>query len=193
MSISTEISRIQTARNTIRNKLVEMGMATGTDNLDKLAQAVDGIEDRGTVTGTVKEGETFTIPKGYHNGSGTVQGVSGGGSYNLQAKSVTPTKKQQNVAPDSGYYGLSSVTVNAIPDAYQDVSAVTAAAADVLANKIFVDKTGAQVAGTMPNNGAVTASIDGLTVTSYTIPKGYHNGSGKVSLTDDIETQLAAI
>ena len=193
MSISTEISRIQTARNTIRTKLVEMGMATGTDNLDKLALAVDGIEDRGAVTGTVKEGETFTIPKGYHNGSGTVQGVAGGGSYNLQTKTVTPTKKQQNVAPDSGYYGLSSVTVNAIPDAYQDVSAVTAAAADVLANKIFVDKTGAQVAGTMPNNGAVTASIDGLTVTSYTIPKGYHNGSGKVSLTDDIETQLAAI
>ena len=193
MSISTEISRIQTARNTIRTKLVEMGMATGTDNLDKLALAVDGIEDRGAVTGTVKEGETFTIPKGYHNGSGTVQGVAGGGSYNLQTKTVTPTKKQQNVAPDSGYYGLSSVTVNAIPDAYQDVSAVTAAAADVLANKIFVDKTGAQVAGTMPNNGAVTASIDGLTTASYTIPKGYHNGSGKVSLTDDIETQLAAI
>lgn len=193
MSISTEISRIQTARNTIRTKLVEMGMATGTDNLDKLALAVDGIEDRGAVTGTVKEGETFTIPKGYHNGSGTVQGVAGGGSYNLQTKTVTPTKKQQNVAPDSGYYGLSSVTVNAIPDAYQDVSAVTATAADVLANKIFVDKTGAQVAGTMPNNGAVAASIDGLTVASYTIPKGYHNGSGKVSLTDDIETQLAAI
>lgn len=193
MSISTEISRIQTARNTIRTKLVEMGMATGTDNLDKLALAVDGIEDRGAVTGTVKEGETFTIPKGYHNGSGTVQGVAGGGSYNLQTKTVTPTKKQQNVAPDSGYYGLSSVTVNAIPDAYQDVSAVTATAADVLANKIFVDKTGAQVAGTMPNNGAVAASIDGLTVASYTIPKGYHNGSGSVNLTDDIETQLAAI
>ena len=193
MSISTEISRIQTAKNTIRTKLVEMGMATGTDNLDKLALAVDGIEDRGAVTGTVKEGETFTIPKGYHNGSGTVQGVAGGGSYNLQTKTVTPTKKQQNVAPDSGYYGLSSVTVNAIPDAYQDVSAVTAAAADVLANKIFVDKTGAQVAGTMPNNGAVAASIDGLTTTSYTIAKGYHDGSGKVSLTDDIETQLAAI
>ena len=54
--------------------------------------------------------------------------------------------------------------------------------------KIFVDSTGAQVPGTMANNGAVAASIDGLTVTEYTIPKGYHNGSGKVSFVGTIET-----
>ena len=45
----------------------------------------------------------------------------------------------------------------------------------------------------MPNNGAVTATIDGLTVTSYTVPKGYHSGEGTVSLTDDIETALSAL
>ena len=45
----------------------------------------------------------------------------------------------------------------------------------------------------MVNNGAVAGTIDGLITTSYTVPAGYHNGSGTVKLTDDIETALAAI
>lgn len=63
----------------------------------------------------------------------------------------------------------------------------------MLANKIFVDATGAQKAGTMPDNGTVAATIDGLTTTEYTIPAGKHSGTGTVSLTTDIETALAAI
>lgn len=192
MSTQTEITRIQTARNKIRSWLVSLGLATSTAKLDALATAVEGIENRGAVSATVKEGDTYTIPKGYHNGSGTVSGVGGGGNYNLQSKSVTPTKSQQNVTPDDGYYGLSDVTVNTIPDAYQDVSDVTAGASDVLANKIIVTSSG-PVAGTMVNNGAVNASIDGLEVTEYTIPVGYHNGLGKVTLSNAIETALAAI
>lgn len=193
MSISTEITRIQSSRNTIRNKLVELGMVQSTAMLDACATAIDGIENRGAISATVQEGDTYTIPKGYHNGSGTVSGVSGGGNYNLQSKTVTPTKSQQNVTPDQGYYGLSDVTVAAIPEAYQDVQNVTATAPDVLANKTIVDRTGKLITGTMPNNGAVVATIDGLTATSYTIPEGYHNGTGTVSLTDDIEQALAAI
>ncbi len=181
MSTATEITRLQTARNTIRDKLIDLGLASSTAKMDALATAVDGIENKGAVSASVQEGETYTIPKGYHNGSGTVSGVAGGGNYNLQSKTVTPTKSQQAITADQGFYGLSDVTVKAIPDAYQNVSGVTAAAGDVLANKIIVDATGKSVAGTMPNNGAVSATLDTKT-TSYTVPAGYHSGKGTVEI-----------
>ena len=180
MSISTELTRLQTARNKLRTKLIALGLVTATAKLDDCAAAVDGITNQGAVSATVQEGDTFTIPAGYHNGSGTVSGVSGGGNYKLQSKTVAPTKAQQAVTPDSGYYGLSDVTVSAIPDAYQDVSSVTATAADTLTGKVFVISDGTVTTGTMANNGAVTKALDAAT-TSYTIPKGYHSGAGKVS------------
>lgn len=183
MSTATEISRLSGARNTIRDKLVDLGLSTSTAKLDALATAVDGIVNRGAVSATVQEGDTYTIPAGYHNGSGTVSGVAGGGNYSLQSKNVTPTKQQQSITPDSGYYGLSDVTVAAIPEAYQNVSSVTATAADVLSPKVIVDATGSTLTGTMPNNGAVNKTLDATTGNqSYTVPAGYHSGSGHVQI-----------
>lgn len=187
MSIATELSRIQTDRNTIRTKLVALGLVSSTANLDDCATAVNGIENRGAVSASVQEGDTYTIPAGYHNGSGTVSGVSGGSNYSLQSKTVTPTKAQQPITPDSGYYGLSDVTVAAIPDAYQDVSSVTAAAGDVLTGKIVVTADGKVTTGTMPNNGAVSKVLDTGT-TTYTIAKGYHSGTGSVKITTEAKT-----
>lgn len=190
MSTQTEITRLQTARNKMRTWLVGLGLAASTDKLDALADKAAAIKNNGAVDANVKEGESYTIPAGYHNGSGTVKGVSGGGNYNLQAKSVTPTKEQQSVAPDQGYYGLSAVTVGAIPENYQDVSATTAEETDVLANKVFVGADGAQKAGTMPNNGAVEKTLDATTGNQdYTVPKGYHSGAGKISVV--LETKTA--
>lgn len=182
MSIATELSRIQASRDKIRTKLVNLGLVESTAKLDACATAVEGIADQGGITANVKEGETYTIPKGYHDGTGTVSGVSGGGSYELQSKTVTPTKSQQQITPDSGYYGLSDVKVNAIPEAYQDVSSVTATAADVLATKIIVTSDGTVTTGTMTNNGAVEKALDAAR-TSYTVPAGYHSGTGTVSIT----------
>ena len=54
------------------------------------------------------------------------------------------------------------------------------------------DAAGNSVEGTMANNGAIAKTIDGLTQTSAAIPAGYTSG-GTVSLTDAIETALAAI
>lgn len=187
MSTTNEITRLQTARNTIRTKLVELGLATATAKLDTLATAVEGIDNQGAVNAQVQEGATYTIPKGYHNGAGVVSGVAGGGNYTLQEKSVTPTKSQQSVTADSGYYGLSGVTVAAIPANFNDTSAVTAAAADVLANKVIVGADGTTITGTMPSNGAVSKTLD-TTTTSYTVPKGYHSGTGTVKITTETKT-----
>ena len=187
MSIQTEISRIATAKNKIKTKVMALGLADTTAKIDTLATAIEGIADNGAVQVTVQEGDTYTIPKGYHNGSGTVSGIAGGGNYNLQSKTITPTKSQINVTPDNGFYGLSDVTVGAIPAQYQDVSDVTATAPDVLANKVIVTPDGSVVAGTMSNNGAVSKTLDTAT-TTYTVPKGYHSGSGTVKIVTETKT-----
>ena len=177
------ITALTTSRNTIRTKLVDFGLVVGTAKLGDCATAVDGIANNGAVDISVQEGESYTIPKGYHNGSGVVKGVAGGGNYTLQPKTVTPTKSQQSITPDQGYYGLSGVTVKAIPENFQDVSATTATAPDVLATKVFIAADGTTTTGTMSNNGAVSKTLDATTGNqSYTIPAGYHNGNGKVTV-----------
>lgn len=192
MSINTQISRIESLRNTIRTKLVELGLVQSAAKLEECSTALNQIENRGSISATVKEGETYTIPKGYHTGAGTVSGVAGGGNYNLQTKEVTPTKTQQQITSDDGYYGLSDVTVKSIPENYQDVSGVTVKKTEVLEGKIFVDSTGVSQVGSMPNNEDVSGTIDGLVKTSITIPAGYTTG-GTISLTSDIENALADI
>lgn len=193
MSISSEINRINQDKTKIRNKMVELGLASNIDNLDALTTAVESIENKGAVQATVQEGDTYTIPQGYHNGTGTVSGVTGGGNYTLQAKEVTPTKAQQSVTADQGYFGLSGVTVEAIPENYQDVSTTTAEEEDVLSGKIFIGKDGSSSTGSMPNNGGITETIDGMTsALSVNIPKGYTDG-GTVTLSDTIEAALKEI
>lgn len=54
-----------------------------------------------------------------------------------------------------------------------------AEAGDVLAGKTFSNKQSNALTGSMPNNGAWSASTSGNG--SVTIPAGYHNGSGTVS------------
>lgn len=174
MSVAGELERLSGARDTIRTKLVSMGIASSADTLDTLAEHIDEMAVHGADAVTLTTGSTsYTIPAGYHGGEGTV-------SITTETKSATPTKSTQTISASTGKV-ISKVTVNAIPAAYQNVSGVTAIAADVLATKVIVDSKGTVLTGTMPNNGEVKKILSAQDPV-WEIPAGYHNGEGDVQV-----------
>ncbi len=107
----------------------------------------------------------------------------------LQSKTVLPSEALNKVLPDEGYYALSDVTVEAIPENYADITGVTATAEDVLFGEVFVANDGNVAVGTMPQQGAVDMSVYPLK-SKITIPEGYHNGEGTVlALTEELTVQ----
>ena len=113
------------------------------------AKLVGTMPNKGAVNGTIttKE-EQFTIPTGFHDGSGkvgidttekskiiaanikegvTILGVTGtlapASGVKAQSKTITPGIEEISVLPDEGYDYLSTVTVSAIPTSESDNSA----------------------------------------------------------------------
>ena len=69
-----------------------------------------------------------------------------------------------------------------------DTSDDTVATAEILVGKA-AHARGVKITGTMPNNGAVSGSIatkDG----QYTVPQGFHDGSGKVGIASAEKAKL---
>ena len=66
----------------------------------------------------------------------------------------------------------------------------TASDAEILVGKTAYNK-GQKVTGTMPNNGAVNGKIS-VKAGQYTVPQGYHDGSGKVQIDETEQAKLIA-
>jgi len=71
-----------------------------------------------------------------------------------------------------------------------DTQDATAAAAEILSGKTAYVR-GAKVTGTMPSNGAVSGAISEK-AQEYTIPQGWHDGSGKVSIASAEQAKIIA-
>jgi hypothetical protein len=71
-----------------------------------------------------------------------------------------------------------------------DTTDATAAVAEILTGKTAYAR-GAKLTGTMVDNGAVTGTISTV-AQEYTIPQGYHDGSGKVSILATEQAKIIA-
>ena len=69
-------------------------------------------------------------------------------------------------------------------------SDATVAVAEMLNGKTAYAR-GTKLTGTMPNNGAISGTIS-TKAGEYTVPQGYHDGSGKVAISSTEQAKIVA-
>lgn len=119
----------------------EAEILAGKTAYNKGNKITGAMKNNGAVSGKIstKEGK-YTVPQGYHDGSGTVQidsteqakiiasnirqgvtilgvagSMSGSEGVKAQTKTATPSTTEQVILPDTGYTHLAQVTVAPIP------------------------------------------------------------------------------
>lgn len=129
-------------------------------------------------TGTMYDNSKMTAVQG---GNGNASGISANNK-------TIPTRQGANLQMATDTNGVSRINIGVPRGFYPDISQSyvnmpssefgNASAGNVLYGQKFTSTTGLNVTGTMPNNGAVSKTLN--CGDSYTIPTGYHNGSGRV-------------
>ncbi len=173
-----------------------------SDNLTVFGKAftgVNGIKATGTGNGTL----SYVRPQGSksitQNGTGidvaaysTVDVSVSGGSPSLQAKTgIEPTESSQTITADSGYDGLSSVQIDAVPSSYVGSGVTRRSSSDLTASGATVtvpagyysaQATKAVSSGTEGTPTATKGSVSNhaISVTpSVTNTAGYISGGTK--------------
>lgn len=109
-----------------------------------------------------------------------------GGQVLMDLTADTVTK--DNLLKGVTAHGADGELINGECSFDADTQDATAAKAEILSGKTAYVR-GAKITGTMKNNGAVAGQIssrDG----AYTVPQGYHDGSGTVEISDAEKAKL---
>lgn len=152
----------------IANSIRSKKGTTAKINAQNLPSEIDGITlatgDAGT--GDVLSGKTFSNASG--NGlTGTMKNRGAWTSTINAGVSIT--------IPAGYHNGSGTVTANA--------NSGNASTSQVLSGYTFYSNSATKQTGAMTNNGAISTTIS--PGGSYTIPWGFHNGSGKVSASNN--------
>lgn len=108
-------------------------LTTATNQTKVLKTAGKYMEDDVTITDS-SSGGGMTVVETQDPAGGTIVTITGT-AITLQTKSnISPTESSQTIEPDTGYTGLSSVQINAIPSDYVGSSITSRSSSDLTAS-----------------------------------------------------------
>ena len=143
MSIASQIERLQGVRKEINTKLQELKLTDTDKDFQGISDTLNTVVTNPVINDTLTVTKTsLTVPKGFYDTEGTVNIVTEektattngeviptegkvlskvivnvpSTTVKLQEKTATPSQAEQVISPDSGYDGLSKVTINGDSD-----------------------------------------------------------------------------